>query len=80
MIRSKKAVKFDSKRAEWCTYSNIDEMFTEIYNSMVEAGIPVKHDEKLRRNADEDVLVHTEVEALGVKSSLNSFILIYCCL
>jgi hypothetical protein len=55
LIRAKKAVKFDSKRAEWCTYSNIDEMYTEIYESMVEAGIAVKHNEKVWRSANGDI-------------------------
>jgi hypothetical protein len=35
LIRSKKAVKFDVKRAEWCNYSNMLEMYQEIYKDFL---------------------------------------------
>ena len=38
LIRSKKGVKFDNKRAEWCNYLNIKEMYDEIYNNLCLAG------------------------------------------
>jgi hypothetical protein len=31
LIRAKKAVKFDNKRAQWCNYLNMYEMYEEIY-------------------------------------------------
>jgi hypothetical protein len=31
LIRAKKAVKFENKRADWCNYLNIEEMYQEIY-------------------------------------------------
>jgi hypothetical protein len=42
LIKSKKAVKFDSKRADWCTYQNFETMYKEVYNEMVKGGIEVK--------------------------------------
>jgi hypothetical protein len=45
-------------------------MYTEIYESMVEAGIAVKHNEKVWRSANGDV-VKTEAEAVGVQSEFE---------
>ena len=42
LIKSKKAVKFDPKRADWCTYQNFQTMYKEVYNEMVKGGIAVK--------------------------------------
>lgn len=39
VIKSKRAIKFESKRAEWCTYANFEEMYNEVYNEMVKGGI-----------------------------------------
>jgi hypothetical protein len=44
-IRVEKAVKFDTKRAEWCTYTNLEEMYEEIYSHLVTSGLAVKHEE-----------------------------------
>ena len=32
LIKAKRAVKFDTKRAEWCTYQNLEEMYNEVYS------------------------------------------------
>jgi hypothetical protein len=31
IIKSKRAVKFEAKRAEWCAYENFSEMYDHIY-------------------------------------------------
>ena len=31
IIKSKPAVKFEAKRAEWCTYENFSKMYDNIY-------------------------------------------------
>jgi hypothetical protein len=41
--KSKKAVCFDTKRAEWCTYLNIQEMYKEVYTELVASGLALKH-------------------------------------
>jgi hypothetical protein len=43
-VTSKKAVKFDNKHAEWCTYMNMQEMYDEVYISLATAGLAVKHE------------------------------------
>jgi hypothetical protein len=39
LIKSKRAVKFEVKRAEWCTYQNFKMMYNEVYKEMVKGGI-----------------------------------------
>jgi hypothetical protein len=39
VVRSKQSVKFESKRAEWCTYNNFKTMNDEIYQQMTDRGI-----------------------------------------
>jgi len=67
LIAAKKAVKFDTKRAEWCTYSNLEEMYNEIYSHLVTSGLAVKHDEAVWRNAAGEVVL-CEEDACGMKS------------
>jgi hypothetical protein len=42
LVKAKIVVKFDSKRADWCTYQNFKEMYREVYKEMVESGIASK--------------------------------------
>jgi hypothetical protein len=56
LVRAKKAVKFDTKRSEWCSYANMEEMYNEVYNSLVTAGRAVKHDEPVWRSAVGDIV------------------------
>ena len=66
LIRTKKAFKFDNKRAEWCTYDNIQEMYDEIYQNLYIAGLACKHPEPLWR--DENGEVVEEHKAYGLAS------------
>jgi len=67
LIRSKKGVKFDNKRAEWCNYLNIKEMYDEIYNNLCLAGHAVEHPEPVWRD-ESGTIVESEEKAFGVKS------------
>jgi hypothetical protein len=67
LFSSKRAVRFDTKRAEWCTYQNLKEMYDEVYTSLVSSGLAVKHDEALLRNASGEV-VSCEKDAAGLES------------
>jgi len=67
LITSKKAVKFDTKRAEWCTYQNLEEMYNEVYSHLVASGLAVKHEKDLYRDENGNV-VASEEEAMGLKS------------
>jgi hypothetical protein len=59
LISSKKAVKFDTKRAEWCTYLNMKEMYDEVYTSLVDSGLAIKHDVPVWRNDAGEVVNDT---------------------
>jgi len=67
LIRAKKTVKFDSKRADWCNYLNMEEMYHEIYKNLCSAGIACEHPEAQWRDKNGDV-VETEDEAFGCKT------------
>jgi hypothetical protein len=66
-IRTKKAVKFDDKRSQWCNYLNMEEMYTQIYKDLCNTGLAVEHDVPVWRNEHGDI-VETEKEAVGCKS------------
>jgi hypothetical protein len=69
-VFSKTAVKFDSKRAEWCTYQNMDNMYNEVYEKMVTNGIATKLPEPVWRDQEGNI-VETEAEAFGCKSAYH---------
>jgi hypothetical protein len=56
LIRAKKGVKFDNKRAEWCNYLNIEEMYEEIYQNPCIAGHACEHPEPLWRGKNGNVV------------------------
>jgi hypothetical protein len=66
LITAKKAVKFDTKRAKWCTHSNLEEMYNEIYPHLVKLGLAVIHDEALWQNKAGEV--SCEKDTYGMKS------------
>jgi hypothetical protein len=39
LIRGKKSVKFDDKRAQWCTYNNMLDMYTEVYKDLLQQAL-----------------------------------------
>jgi len=67
LIRQKKAVKFENKRAQWCNYLNMEEMYQEIYQNLCSARIACKHSEAVWRNKDGEVVEQQE-QAFGCKS------------
>jgi hypothetical protein len=67
LISSTKAVKFDTKFAEWCTYLNFEEMYNEVYSNLVVSRLAVKHDDAVWQNAAGDVI--PENESLGCQSA-----------
>jgi hypothetical protein len=67
LIRAKKTVKFDSKRADWCNYLNMQEMYQEIYKNLCSAGIACEHPEAQWRDKNGEI-VETEEQAFGCKS------------
>jgi len=67
LIRANKTVKFDSKRADWCNYLIMEEMYQEIYKNLCSTGIACEHPEAQWRDKNGEV-VETEEEAFGCKT------------
>jgi hypothetical protein len=67
LIRSKKPVRFEAKRVEWCTYLNMQEIYDKIYSQLVEVGLAVQHPEPVWHDKDGNV-VDEEHLAVGLKS------------
>jgi hypothetical protein len=55
LIRAQKTVNFDCKRADWCNYLNMEEMYQEIYRNLCSAGIACEHPEELWRDKNGEV-------------------------
>ena len=58
VIRSKRSIKFEAKRAEWCTYNNFRTMYDEIYEQMANRGIACKVNQKLLLRKDGETVEH----------------------
>jgi hypothetical protein len=67
LIRAKKPLRFETKRAEWCTYQNMLEMYNKVYSHLVEVGLAVRHPEPVLRYGNGDVVVGEQL-AFGKKS------------
>jgi hypothetical protein len=70
LITAKKTVKFENKRAEWCNYLNMKEMYQEMYQNLCSAGIACEHSEPVWRDANGKVVEKKE-EAFGCKSEFE---------
>jgi hypothetical protein len=55
-----------------CIYGNIEEIYNEVYSSLVTADLTVKHGDPVWRNKADEV-IESEQDAFGCKSA---FILI----
>jgi hypothetical protein len=71
LFRSEKGVKVDNKRAEWCNYLNIKEMYDDIYNNLCLAGHAVQHLEPVCRDESGNI-VESEEKAFVLKASMSS--------
>lgn len=67
LIKAKKGVKFDSKRADWCTYQNFQLMYYEVYEAMVSAGIASKLDAPVWFDKSGNIVEHEE-NGFGLQS------------
>ena len=65
LIRSKRGVKFEAKRAEWCTYDNFVQMYEEVYKQMVACGIASKVDRKVHVDKSGNI-VEFEADGYGL--------------
>ena len=51
-VKGKKGVKFDCKRADWCTHTNSELMYNETYKEMVKGGISEELDKEVWLNKE----------------------------
>jgi hypothetical protein len=65
-ISTKKAVRFDSLREDWCSISNFEVMYHEVYEAMVQSGVAIKVDEAVFVNADGNIAQSSD-NAVGWK-------------
>ena len=70
LVTAKHGVKFESKRADWCTYNNFEAMYEQVYKEMVAEGIAVEFPNKEWLNK-EGVVVLEEKDALGLQTKYN---------
>jgi hypothetical protein len=67
IVKSKKSVKFDYKRAEWCTYANFIMMYREVYKDMVKGGIAVRLlDNKVFMSKEGEAVEENDANRLGL--------------
>jgi hypothetical protein len=57
----------DRKRLTWCTYSNFSNMYKGVYESMVDAGVAIKHNEEVWLDINNQVTINQD-EAVGRKT------------
>ena len=67
LIKSKKAVKFESKRADWCTHHNFSIMYREVYEEMVKGGIATKQPDEIFLNSNGDPTDENSASGLPTK-------------
>jgi hypothetical protein len=64
IISAKKAVRFDSKRDDWCRLDNFEDMNDDVYEKLWEAGIAEKLDGGVWRDK-ENTIVGAQAAAYG---------------
>jgi len=65
-ITSKKAVRFDSLREDWCSVQNFQVMYDEVYEAMVGSGVAIKLDEEV--HVDELGCIVSDENGFGRKT------------
>ena len=66
-IKAKKGIRFDDKRADWCTHANFKSMYEEVYSEMVAGGIAMKLDTPVWLSSVGKI-VKSKEEAFGMKT------------
>jgi hypothetical protein len=71
IISAKKAVRFESKRDDWCRLGNFEDMYDDVYERLWESGIAENLDEPAWRHKDNNI-VETPTEAHGRKTQYSA--------
>ena len=66
-INSKRAVRFDSKRDDWCTIENFEKMYKGVYAAMVDAKVAIQLEEEVFVKPD-GTITEKEEESVGRKT------------
>ena len=69
-VKAKKGVKFDSKRADWCTYLNFETMYDNTYKEMALNGIARKLDTPVKLEKKGEIVEHDH-EAFVLPTKYN---------
>jgi hypothetical protein len=51
-LKTKKAVRFDSNREDWCTYGNFETMYNVVYQNMVKSRVAIELEEEVMLKSD----------------------------
>jgi hypothetical protein len=70
-IERKKAVKFDSKRDNWCTKDNFSTMYDDIYKTMVEAGVALELHEHVYLDKEANTVLEDNPARYGCKTKFK---------
>jgi hypothetical protein len=70
VITAKKAVHFASKRADWCHWDNLRDMYGGVYGRLHDMGIEEKLSEKVCRD-EKNNIVETEAESYGQQTDYS---------
>ena len=63
-LKSKNALRFDSLRDDWCTVSNIAQMYDQVCEAMVRSNVAIKLDDAVWLNKENNI-VQSKEEAFG---------------
>ncbi len=66
-LKTKKAVRFDSNREDWCTYENFETMYKLVYQNMVKSRVAIELEEEVMLKSDGAITQNPE-EQVGRKT------------
>jgi hypothetical protein len=55
-IKSKKAVQYNSKRDDWCTLSNFERMYDDVYATILKCGVAKELDECVHQEREGNIV------------------------
>jgi len=62
-LKLQRAVQFDSKREDWCTYENFEKMYSGVYAAMVKSRVAVELEEEVMVRLDGAITTNKDEQA-----------------
>jgi hypothetical protein len=62
-LKAQRAVRFDSKREDWCTYKNFEMMYAGVYAAMVSSRVAIELEEEVMVRLDGSITSNKEEQA-----------------